>query len=138
MEKHANKQVNIMEQHKSEIIQDAVDLSEHRPWQPEVLAVEQTAAGSKNDFDVSEVWLWYHARLKLLGKLSNAQARLFALLNWREPELKGAIHAARLEVNRMHGDDCARQAHLEYLAAEHLAREALGIAAIPRVEPRPA
>ena len=123
---------------KSEIIQDTAEHSEFQTWQPEVLDGEPAALKQKSDFEISEVWHWYHARLKLLGKLSNTQARLLALLNWREAQLNAAIHAARLEVNRMPGDECARQAHLEYLAAEYLAREALGMASIPTIEPHPA
>ena len=127
-----------MDLHKSEIIQDIAEHSEVQTWQPEVLDGELAAPHQKSDFEISEVWHWYHARLKLLGKLNDTQARLLALLNWRDTQLNGAIHAARLEVNRMPGDDCARRAHLEYLAAEYLAQETLGMASIPTTEPHPA
>jgi hypothetical protein len=138
MNERANKQMTFMDLQKSEVMQDAAEYSEDRSWRPEVLAGKQAATESKNDFEISEVWHWYHARLKLLGKFSDDQARLYALLNWREPFLKRAIHSARLEVNLIPGDDRARQAHLEYLAAEYLARQVLDIADIPRIEPQAA
>lgn len=127
-----------MDLHKSKIVQDTAEHSEIQTWQPEVLEGERAAPQQNSDFDISEIWHWYHARLKLLGKLNNAQAHLLALLNWREPQLKGAIHAARLKVNQLPGDECSRRAHLEYLAAEYLACEVLGMASIPTIEPHPA
>ena len=119
-------------------VKDSVDQSESPAWQPEVLDGEHTASLQDSDFEISELWNWYHARLKLLGEIGNSQARLLALLNWRATSVKAAVHAARLEVNKMPGDDAAKQAHLEYLAAEYLAREALDLASVPRIEPHSA
>lgn len=127
-----------MDPQKNVQVQDTAEHSEFQAWKPALLEGEKTASQQKSDFEIAEVWHWYHARLKLLGKLNNAQARLHAILNWRDPLIKAAIHAARLEVNRMPGDEAARQAHLEYLAAEYLAREALDLASIPTIEPHPA
>lgn len=127
-----------MDPQKNVNVQDTAEHTEIQGWKPAVLDGEQAARQQKSDFEITEVWQWYHARLKLLGNFSNTQARLLALLNWRDSQVKAAIHAARLEVNQMPGDEYARQAHLEYLAAEYLARATLDLASIPMVEPHPA
>lgn len=127
-----------MDPQKTKLIQDTTELSDDHAWQPEILDGERASDNHHRDYTLSEVWNWYHARLKQLGHLSNTEARLLALLNWRDSSLDAALHTARLEVNQMPGDESDRKAHLEYLAGEYLARETLGMASIPRIEPRPA
>lgn len=90
------------------------------------------------DFDLSEVWQWFHARLKALGGLSHDDARLSAILNWNEETIREALHAARLHYSEWDGEQEALQAQLEYTTAEYLARRVLKEEPIPAPELRPA
>lgn len=106
-------------------------------WRPEVLR-GATEAGATADFDLAEIWHWFHARLEWLGDLTPDEARLQALLHWREKSITIAVQAARLEANRFPEADDGRRAYLEYLAADCLARFALGRDSLPDLEPHPA
>lgn len=105
-------------------------------WQP--LVLDSALANLPPDFDLSEVWQWFHARLRALGGLSHDDARLAALLNWNERTIGDALHAARVHKGEWEGEGSAVQAHLEFTTAEYLARRALREEPIPAPELRPA
>jgi hypothetical protein len=111
---------------------------EETTWRPEVLdgAIEEHELPS--DFDLDEVWHWFHSRLKALGHLSHDDARLTALLNWNDITVGEALRTARLHVNQVDEEGEVRQAHLEYLTAEYLARQVLEKESIPAPELHPA
>lgn len=104
-------------------------------WCPEVLDGSELA-GLPSDFDLGEIWRWFHARLEWIGGMTPEQARLTALLYWREGYIATAIQAARLEANRFNDVDGGRKAYLEYLAADHLTQLALDIDSLPDLEPQ--
>lgn len=106
-------------------------------WRPAVLD-GAAVAGSPVDFDLAEVWRWFHARLEWVGGLPPDRAHLTALLHWSENNINTAIHAARLEANRFDDVDGGRKAYLEYRAADHLTRLALGTDPLPDLEPHAA
>lgn len=107
-------------------------------WQPEILHTEQQADERLLDHDRTEVWNWLHSRLRALGRLNADQAHLAALLCWKHKAVSSALSAARLAVDQLEHEDGARQVHVEFLAAEYLARQALGLESIPAPEPRAA
>ena len=109
-------------------------VTEDAAWQPEVLDGALDDQDIPSDFDLDEVWRWFHSRLKALGGLSHDDARLTALLNWNEITLGDALRAARLHVNQEDGDWEAMRAHLEYMTSEYLARQVLEKEAIPAPE----
>ena len=106
-------------------------------WRPEVLK-GATAADRPTDFDLAEIWYWFHARLEWLGVLNADQAHLTALLHWRQQSITIALQAARIEAARFSGSDDGRKAFLEYRAADCLARLALELDTLPDLELRPA
>lgn len=105
-------------------------------WKPEVLDSAKSALPA--DFDLSEVWQWFHARLRALGELSHDDARLIALLNWNDRTIRNALHAARLHYGEWNGETDALQTQLEFTTAEYLARQVLIEEPIPAPELRPA
>lgn len=126
-----------------ELLSDKTELAVEGPaeeiaWQPEVLDGCALAESIPADLDLAEVWYWLHSRLKALGELSHDDARLTALLNWNDVTVSDALHAARLHVNKLDEEEAIRQAHLEFLTAEYLARQVLEKEAIPSRELRPA
>ena len=116
-------------------IEPAVDEAD---WQPEVLDGSANHVETPVDLDLAEVWYWFHSRLKALGDLDHDNARLMALLTWNEATVSRAVYAARLEVNQLEDEGVARRSHLEYLAAEYMARLVLKNTAIPAPELRSA
>lgn len=112
--------------------------AEEIAWQPEVLDGSALAEDIPADLDLSEVWYWLHSRLKALGKLSHDDARLTALLNWNDVTVSDALQSARLHINQLDEEEEIRQAHLEFLTAEFLARQVLEKEPIPSRELRPA
>jgi len=112
--------------------------AEEISWRPEVLDGCALAECIPADLDLEEVWYWLHSRLKALGELSHDDARLTALLNWNDVTVSDALHAARLHVNKLDEEEAIRQAHLEFLTAEFLARQILEKEDIPSRELRPA
>jgi hypothetical protein len=111
--------------------------SESPAWHPELLD-SAAAAGLPHDFDLGEIWRWFHARLEWIGGMTPEQAHLTALLHWQSRHIATAIQAARLEANRFNDVDGGRKAYLEYLAADHLTQLALGLDPLPDLEPQPA
>ena len=111
--------------------------NETTPWRPRLLD-RAGAADLPPDFDLDEVWRWFHARLEWIGGMTPEQARLTALLHWRDRHIAIAVHAARLEANRSSDVDGGRKAYLEYLAADHLTQLALDLDPLPELEPQPA
>ena len=125
------------------LLNDKTELLEEGPteeiaWKPEVLDGSAISENIPADLDLDEVWYWLHSRLKALGELSHDDARLTALLNWNALTVSDALRAARLHVNQLDEEDATRQAHLEYLTAEYLARHILEKESIPSSELRPA
>lgn len=114
------------------------ELIEVPAWQPEVLEGVSGSCDLPADFDLDEVWHWFHARLKALGELSYDDARLTALLNWNETTVGDALRAARLQDKDLDAEDTAMRAHLEFLTAEFMARHTLEEETIPAPELRPA
>ncbi|MEE4218403.1 MAG: hypothetical protein V2I48_12390 [Xanthomonadales bacterium] len=112
--------------------------AEEIAWQPEVLHGPALPEDIPADLDLEEVWYWLHSRLRALGEMSRDDARLTALLNWNGVTVSDALHAARLHINQMDEEGEARQAHLEFLTADFLARQALEKEPIPTRELRPA
>lgn len=112
--------------------------AEEIAWQPEILDGAATADQLPADFDLAEVWYWFHSRLKALGGLSHDDARLTARLNWSEGTVSDALRAARLHISQLDEEGAIRQAHLEYLTAEFLARQVLEKESIPAPELHPA
>lgn len=106
-------------------------------WRLELLDGRDSIAQAA-DFDLGEVWRWFHARLEWLGGMTPDQAHLTALLHWHEKSIMTAIQAARLEANRSADEQGDRQAYLEYLAADFLTQLALGLDPLPDLEPHPA
>ena len=100
-------------------------------WQPEVLEGTAGTCDLPADFDLDEVWHWLHSRLKALGNLSHDDAKLTALLHWKEATVCDAVRAARLESKDVDGEGTAMRAHLEFLTAEYLARQILEEEDIP-------
>ena len=113
-------------------------LTEDSAWQPEVLNGVQDALDLPSDFDLAEVWYWFHSRLKALGDLNHDDARLTALMNWNGGTVGDALHAARLHVNQLDEESAVRQVHMEFLTAEYLARHVLEKKTIPSTALRPA
>lgn len=105
-------------------------------WQPHVLNSGKGELPA--DFDLAEVWQWFHARLRAIGELSHDDARLAALLNWNDRTILVALHAARLHYGEWDGERDALQAQLEFTTAEFLARQALDEEPIPTPEIRSA
>ena len=105
-------------------------------WHPHVL--DSGKGELPADFDLAEVWQWFHARLRAIGELSHDDARLAALLNWNDRTILVALHAARLHYGEWDGEREALQAQLEFTTAESLARQALDEEPIPTPEIRPA
>lgn len=112
--------------------------TEEIAWRPEVLDGAATSEELPADFDLAEVWYWFHSRLKAMGDLSHDDARLTARLNWSEVTVSDALRAARLHISKLDEEAAVRQAHLEYLTAEFLARQVLEEKSIPAPELRPA
>lgn len=106
-------------------------------WRPELLDGKDSIALAA-DFDLGEIWRWFHARLEWLGGLTPDQAHLTVLLHWQEKSIMTAIQAARLEANRSAEEQGDRQAYLEYLAADFLTQLALDLDPLPDLEPHPA
>jgi len=126
-----------------ELLSDKTKLAEEGPteeiaWRPEVLDGNAISDKVPADLDLDEVWYWLHSRLKALGELTHDDARLTALLNWNDVTVSDALRAARLHVNQLDEEETIRQAHLEYLTAEFLARHILEKESIPSSELRPA
>ena len=111
---------------------------EDTAWQPELLEGAQQAADLPSDFDLEEVWYWFHSRLKALGELGHDDARLATLLNWNDVTVGDALRAARLHIDQQSSEGAARQSHLEYLTAEYMARHVLEEESIPSPELHPA
>ena len=112
-------------------------LPETSAWRPKLLD-GTTAADLPSDFDLDEVWHWFHARLEWIGGMTPEQAHLTALLHWRDRHITTAVQAARLDANQCGDDDGGRKAYLEYLAADYLTQLALGLDTLPELEPQPA
>ena len=127
-----------MELHKSHPDQTEKIPVDDAAWQPEVLEGAQEAADLPSDFDLEEVWYWFHSRLKALGHLGHDDARLATLLNWNDVTVGDALHAARLHIDRQSSEGAARQTHLEYLTADYMARQVLEEESIPSPELHPA
>lgn len=125
------------------LLTQETELAEEGPaeeiaWQPEVLDGSGMAENIPADLDLAEVWYWLHSRLKALGELSHDDARLTALLNWNDVTVSDALQSARLHINQLDEEEEIRQAHLEFLTAEFLARQILEKEPIPSRELRPA
>jgi hypothetical protein len=112
--------------------------AEQIAWQPEVLDGSGLAENIPADLDLAEVWYWLHSRLRALGEMPHDDARLTALLNWNDVTVSDALQAARLHINQLDEEGETRQAHLEFLTAEFLARQVLEKEPIPSRELRPA
>ena len=111
--------------------------TEDASWRPEVLEGALAAEELPADFDLDEVWYWFHSRLRALGNLSHDDARLTAVLNWNEIMVGDALRTARLSLDQQE-EGAERQAHLEYLTAEFLTRHVLQEESIPSPKLKPA
>lgn len=127
-----------MKLHKQETELAEEGPAEEIAWRPEVLDGSALTEDIPADLDLEEVWYWLHSRLRALGEMSRDDARLTALLNWNGMTVSDALHAARLHINRLDEEGETRQAHLEFLTAEFLARQVLEKESIPSRELRPA
>lgn len=122
---------------KPQVTDPTITEPESPGWRPALLD-RADASGTPADFDLVEVWRWFHARLEWIGGMTTDEAHLTALLFWRERHITTAIQAARLEANRFADVDGGRKVYLEYLAADHLTRLALGLEPLPDLEPHAA